>query len=271
MLLTHTNRIDRICVLTLDRYLAGDVKERVSADSRMSSLEVLQPWRPGQSVQVQDVLRLAPLSTTCRLIVLDTRRRYLPRVQEAYNRVSCYNRQDFNRLCFSIIITDGPAGFPSADVGVGAFRAIIARARLDYSAAAVFFDPLIHDPRLQYAGGIGDRSNELLVPEPDLLPSTVWRLPDARSYLRGPRGERSLRQGQVMARWAQYAFSRYPTWASSAEATMSADGAPVPGETLPLRTYPFHFEDFLNDCLNRTKSSPRIAACMEARGGSDGR
>ncbi len=144
MLLSHANRLDRIFILTQDPVLVCDITQRIEADKCLEGLEIISPAIANGRIKADAVLKLAKDTVTARLLIFDTRSLTLPRLQGVYNRVVGYNRLDFNELCYSLVISDGPVRYPGDEKGIDVFYKHLAKMRIDYSPAAFFFDPLIH-------------------------------------------------------------------------------------------------------------------------------
>ncbi|MFW6154865.1 MAG: hypothetical protein ACOC95_06570 [Planctomycetota bacterium] len=262
-MLHYTKRDNRVYVLTLDAALAADVDERIRFDPRMSGVEVVVPAEGREAIEVEDIAGLAQETINGRLLIFDVRRLTLPRLQEPFNRIVGFNRADLNERCFSLCIGDGPVGLFQSGNSINVFASVLAQARIDYSPAAYFYDPLMHyTPDERPPMGI-DRDNTL----PDELPPRLARefaesevsLRRVREYFRAAgadgaeREERKLRRQEKLAKLYRHRIRR--AWPERAEevapAVMSDEGYTTPDETLPLHTYPFYFEDWVYDCLRK--------------------
>jgi hypothetical protein len=142
-ILSHSRRRNNIHVLTLDRILADDVYERIRSDPRMESYTVKRPTK-GIQYGVEEIESMAPDTVSSRLLIIDVRKSTLPVLQHAYNKVVGYNRRDINKLCYIILIGDGPINLFQSGKCLELFVPYLTKHRLDYYPAAFFYDPFLH-------------------------------------------------------------------------------------------------------------------------------
>ena len=260
----HKKRENRICLLSMDHVLAEDIQTRISEDYRLSSVDVVVPPKSNGVITPDDVLRITKETVFARVLILDVRSLTLPRLQEVYNRVSGYNRWDFNLSCYTIVFGDGPPEFPAPDVGVGSFRKEFAKFRIDYSPAAFYFDPFIHFRRSErmemYLENIGKCFEKIPSGMGKAFKEPVSSLSKVRAYfrastpnIRGSSAVKHARQEKLKRVMARMIREEFPSQKSDLLAAMSKDGCPVGGEVLRLNMYPFFFEERISDLLDKSR------------------
>lgn len=107
-ILAHPNRRDQIHILTVDPTLGTDIRERIRADDRFKNCTVLRPEAKNVREALEQVEQMAKDTIASRVLIFDVRRVTLPRLRRPFNAIVGYNRRDFNKLCYSICIGDGP-------------------------------------------------------------------------------------------------------------------------------------------------------------------
>lgn len=83
-------------------------------------------------------------TVSSRLLIIDVRRATLPKLQNAYTKIVGYNRRDLNKLCYTILIGDGPLNLFQAGKSLDVFVSHLSSHRIDYHPAVFFYDPFIH-------------------------------------------------------------------------------------------------------------------------------
>lgn len=258
-ILTHPGRRDKIYILSIDPMLAEDVHERISEDAR---LEICEVWRP-QAVDIRDAVdeisQAAPETTNARLLVLDVRRASLPKLRGVFNAIVGYNRKDFNKLCYTILIGDGPPTLFAPGRGVDVFVLYLAAHRVDYHPAVFFFDPLLHyEPGELEARAIDDEFTL-----PDAIPRRLrphFRQADnvnvgkIRRFFRatGKDPETRHRRRRMLKRmYKKRITEQFPGRENRLKAWMSRRGLHLATERLNL--YPLYFEDWVFDLMEKAR------------------
>lgn len=250
-ILTHPGRQDRIYVLTVDPALGADVCERIGADDRLKDVELIRPRATSVRDAVEEIARMAPATTSARLLVLDVRRATLPKLRSVFNPIVGYNRKDFNKLCYTLLIGDGPPTLFANGRGVDVFVLYLASHRVDYHPAAFFFDPLLHyEPGELEARAIDD---EFTIPNtiprilrPHLAQSEDVNVGKLRRYFRatGKDAEtKQHRQRKLRRMYRKHIAEQFPDRQEKLKAWMSRGGLHLATERLHL--YPLHFEDWV--------------------------
>jgi len=156
-ILSHHRRRDSIHVLTLDPALAEDVCERIGTDKRLKRCTLICPRAAGVEESLEAIERTAQETIFSRLIIFDVRRSTMPKLRRVFNAVVGYNRRDFNQLCYSICIGDGPLNLFRDGKFADAFVPHLAAHRVDFHPAVFFYDPFLHyEPDEVLLQSIGD-------------------------------------------------------------------------------------------------------------------
>lgn len=250
------NKKDRkpcIDLYSLDAVLLEDLRERLEAQPALADFDVHTPAFGPSGIEVQEIHRMAARSVQARLLIFDVRRLTLPRLQAAYNKIVGYNRADLNAACHSVLVGDGPEGFLS-DGGFEVFAPLLAKLRLDYTPAAFFFDPFLHYSHEEQLPMGLDYPMEVLSRIPQRL-AKYFRsggadLTDVRRYFRAstyPLSQQPPKAIQRLEHLHQMLSKRleelFPNQAGKLLNLLGPAGYSLPGESLPVRIYPFFFEE----------------------------
>jgi hypothetical protein len=197
-ILSHRARRASVHVLTLDPVLAGDVCERIGHDPRTKGFRLFVPRQRRIREAVEEIESMAADTVSSRLLVIDVRKATMPKLRRAYNKVVGYNRRDLNKLCFIILIGDGPWDLFWGDKTLDVFVTYLAAHRVDFHPAAFFFDPFLHYERDEIEHpGIDD---EFVLP--DKIPGRLIpyfknqdiRVAEIRRYFRATDKDEELRK-----------------------------------------------------------------------------
>ncbi len=263
-MLSHPDRKDRICVFSVDPVLATDVHERLSSHPDTRDYEVSGTESGQLSDSISTIERTSRDSVSARVLILDVRSHTLPRLQHAYNKILGYNRWDLNRSCYTILIGDGPRDLFDAGKSLSVLAPYLARHRQDYQPAAFFFDPLLHytsDERA--AAGIrwGDELPENI---PRRLAMELGQddmpVAAARRYFRaasvsGDNKSKVMDQRQrLLARLFEHTIAReFPHHGDVRQSWLCKEGYTMGGEVLRLLAYPFFFEEWVFELMQKAK------------------
>lgn len=259
----HPNRAERIHLLTVDPVLAADVADRLAFDPRTRDWPLVRPEARSIKEGVAELQALARETTRSRLLIFDVRSHTLHRLHEPYNKVVGYNREDFNELCFVMLIGDGPLNLFHASKSLQVFLPHLVSHRIDYSPAVYFYDPFLHyTPDERRLAGIA-RGGEL----PTAVPQRLQRafkgaggatVDQVRKYFRaaglaGDARRRTLRRRQEkLARFYRKRIAEeFPHHAEQLGAWLGREGYALSDETLRLHLYPLHFEDWAAELMAR--------------------
>jgi hypothetical protein len=142
--LSHPSRQNTIHILSLDSILANDVYERIHRDKRMKYYQLVRPRQTNIRDTIEEIENMAQETILSRLIIIDVRRLTIPKLHKAYNKVVGYNRKDLNKICYTILIGDGPIDLFQNGKTMDVFIPHLANHRIDFHPAVFFSDPFIH-------------------------------------------------------------------------------------------------------------------------------
>lgn len=257
-ILSHTNRRDHIHVLTLDPILATDVCERIGADRRLRRCRLICPRATSVRDTLEEIERTAQETVSSRLIVFDVRRVTLPRLRRVFNAVVGYNRRDFNSLCYSICIGDGPMNLFRNGEFVELFVPHLAAQRVDFYPAVFFYDPFLHyEPSEIQLQALDD---EFTIP--DAIPCRLapyFRKDDMsvgaiRRFFRAvDKDEDTRKRRRHMLRhvYKKRLAELFPGQEEQFKDLLSRGGIHWASEKMNL--YPLYFEDWVHDLLRKAR------------------
>lgn len=258
-ILSHTERKNKVHILTLDHILATDIYARIHYDSRMKNFQLIRPRRASSEQTVEEIESMAKDTVTSRLLIIDVRRATMPKLQWAYNTIVGYNRKDLNKLCYIILIGDGPWGLFRAGKTLDVFILYLTRHRIDFHPALFFYDPLLH-----YGSGevelsvIGEKFTL-----PDKIPQRLIpffkqdqdiRVDKIRSYFRAihkDEEERKKRRRRLRDLYKKRIAEQFPDHVDKYKPWLSKKGLQLTSEKLHL--YPLYFEDWVYKLMRKAK------------------
>ncbi|MHC4396819.1 MAG: hypothetical protein ACYS1A_14310 [Planctomycetota bacterium] len=262
----YENRKQRVHIISLDRVLATDVYARLREYRELLSWELLQPGQSNLEITVDDIEALAIDTTSSKLLIFDVRSQNLSQLQHAYNRIIGYNRADFNSLCYTVVIGDGPVGQSQSGTGMGSFHAYFDDIRINYSPAVFFGDPL-----LNYS--FAER-REMTIYRDDSQPARLPRrlekyfrgeditVEQVRKYFRAANVEDKRRletkkeRQKVLERvYSKVIEEEFGEEKEQFTKALTKEGCAVPGESLRLNIYPVFFEDWVLDLIRKPKQA----------------
>ncbi len=266
-MLNYKDRKNRIHIITLDSVLAADVYERLKASRRIHPVELVLPADITKSeITVEDIDNLALDTMASRLLIIDVRSHTLSRLQQAYNKIVGYNRADFNLYCYTAVIGDGPANLFEKGGDIDDFAPLLAKFRIDYSPAVFFYDSLLHYSHTEkLAMGI-DRDNSI----PETIPRRLERgfegehvtVEDVRKYFRAEgapddkkEAKKRKRLGRLAKLYRKKIAKEFPEVRDEFVKCLKKGGYSFTGEALNLNTYPFYFEEWIADLLEKAKTA----------------
>jgi hypothetical protein len=145
--LSHPSRKNIIHILSLDSILANDVYERIHNDKRMKFYQLIKPRKTEIRQAVEEIENMARETVLSRLLIIDVRRATLPKLQRAYNKVVGYNRRDLNKICYTILIGDGPIDLFQDGKTMDVFIPHLATHRVDFHPALLNSSFRIKSPK----------------------------------------------------------------------------------------------------------------------------
>jgi hypothetical protein len=258
-ILSHTERRNQIHILTLDHILATDVYARIHYDSRMSNYKLIRPRRVDLDQTVEEIEGMAQETVTSRLLIIDVRRATLPKLQWAYNTIVGYNRKDLNKLCYIILIGDGPWDLFRTGKNLDVFIPYLTRHRIDFHPALLFYDPLLHyrsgEVELSVIGEkftLPDKIPQRLIPY--FKQDRDIRINKIRSYFRAvhkDEQEKKRRRRRLKDLYRKRIAEQFPEHVEKYKSLLSKNGLQLASEKLHL--YPLYFEDWVYKLMRRAK------------------
>ncbi len=265
-MLSHPDRRDRIYVFTVDRALAADLRDRISSDPTTRDYELIVPENAPMDDTVAAIEEMAQDTVSAKLLILDVQSHTMPKLRHAYNKIVGYNRRDLNHLCHIILIVDGPRSLFGAGKPLDVFAPHLADHRLDYHPAAFFFDPFLHYEN-EERGPVGDGWSDQM---PKNLPRRLaaglqqgdMSVGMARRYFRAASLSGSIQENVGRRRQKMLAelFDRkiakeFPHHEEVRQSWMCKEGYGMTGEPLKLHAYPFFFEEWVRELMQRTRQT----------------
>jgi hypothetical protein len=260
-ILSHPNRTDTIYILTLDAILSADIYERLSHDPRMGRYKLVRPESPTIGRAVEEIDRMARYTVSSRLLIIDVRKATSTRLKQAYNKIVGYNRKDFNKLCFTILIGDGPVNLFQAGKLLDVFVPHLSSHRIDYHPAVFFYDPFLH-----YEPGevVPPRMHDEFV-LPDVIPRRLVpyfrddrdiRVDRIRRYFRAIDKSENVRRRRLRRLRGIYKkriAEQFPHHQDQLRTWLCKEGIRLASEKLHL--YPLFFEEWVYDLVTRAARS----------------
>lgn len=264
-ILSHRQRADRVHILTLDTTLATDVYERIHSDRRMKRYELIRPQEARVDDMAAEIDSMAQDTVSSRVLIIDVRRATLPRLQRTYNKIVGYNRRDLNRLCYTILIGDGPVNFFQADKSLDVLVSHLSAHRVDYHPAVFFYDPFLHyepneiEPaRMHEEFVLPDKIPERLVPyfkeSQDIGVASIRRFFRATGK---PKHIRKKRLRTLRGLYKKRLRKQFGHDKDRIRAWLSRDGIRLASEKLHL--YPLFFEDWVYRLMRKAKQNQKAA------------
>jgi len=264
-MLHYKNRHNRLHLLTLDRVLLEDMDQRLAEFDGMQFIERAKPESDRTPIRPEDILKLARETTTSRVLILDVRSQTLPLLQRAYSDIVRFNRPDFNRYCYTVLVGDGPRDFLHPDNARKSLTGYLGDLRIDYSAAAFFADPFLF---------YEEDEKRRMIQERNFLPDTLSirfdkyfkdqppSLSKLRRYFRtadkegddknNARKERRKALKKLIARILRDALADDK---EAVRRALSPKGLEIPGQTLRCGIYPFYFEQQVLKLFQKAQSA----------------
>lgn len=257
-ILSHQQRRDRIHVLTIDPALADDVCERIDADKRFKRCTLIRPRAASVEERLEEIERTAQETVIARLILFDVRRSTMPKLRQIFNAIVGYNRRDFNKLCYSICIGDGPLNLFQGGRFADPLVPHLAAHRVDFHPAVFFFDPFLHyEPDEVLLQSIGD---EFIIP--DAIPKRLapyfksdhMTVGAIRKFFRAidkDEETRKTRRNMLRHVYQKRLAELSRGQEDSFKDLFTREGIRWASEKMNL--YPLYFEDWVHDLLRRAR------------------
>ena len=258
-ILSHSERADRIHILGLDPILTTDVYERIHNDPRTKNYQLLRPHKTGIRDAVEEIEAMARDTVLSRLLIIDVRKESLPKLRTAYNKIVGYNRRDLNKLCYIILIGDGPVNLFWEGKTLDVFVPYLSAHRVDFHPALFFYDPFLHYEKGEIERGAMD--DEFVLPDkiparfaPYFKKDENIRVDKIRRYFRAidkPDDVRKKRLRRLRRLYKKRLAEQFPDDKDDLKALLSKKGLRLASEKLHL--YPLYFEDWVYKLTRKAK------------------
>jgi hypothetical protein len=260
-ILSHPRRRDQVHVLTVDPILGVDICERIHADERLKHIVAVRPTATDVGEALEQVEQMARDTVASRLLIFDVRRVTLPKLRRPFNAVVGYNRRDFNKLCYSLCVGDGPVTLFQIANTLDVFVPYLSAHRVDYYPSAFFYDPFLqYEPNELETRGIDE---QFIIP--DQVPQRLVRylrkrdnlkLDKIRRFFRavGKDDEIRKRRQRMLKRLYKKQFAaQFPDHLDEVKQLLSRRGVRLATERLNL--YPLFFEDWVYRLMRRARKN----------------
>ncbi|MHC4692148.1 MAG: hypothetical protein ACYS67_05350 [Planctomycetota bacterium] len=256
-ILSHPRRENKIHILTLDSALATDVYERIHHHPEMKTFQLIKPQKSKAREILIEMEEMAPDTVSSRLLIMDVRRVTRFKLQSIYNKIVGYNRRDFNKLCYTILIGDGPVSLFQAGKSLDVFVSHLSAHRVDYHPAVFFYDPFLHyepnETQLQ------KMHEEFVLPEkiprrfiPYFKEDQDVSVDKIRRSFRAidkPETIKKKRLDKLRSLYKKRIAEQFPHHKGQLKAWLSKEGIRLATEKLHL--YPLFFEDWVFDLMQK--------------------
>lgn len=260
-ILSHQGRRNTLYILSIDRVLIADVYKRIRNDERLSHYRIKRPRAKTLDERIDELQAMAQETTKARLLIYDVRRATLPKLRRVFRDITGFNRKDFNRLCYTILIGDGPPTLFQNGRGLDVFTIYLGDHRVDYHPAVFFFDPLLHyEPDEAELRAIDD---EFVVRDdipkrliPYFQNSDEASVGAVRRFFRAIDKDEETRakrlkvlRGLYKKRFAE----QFPDREKQLKAWTSYEGLKLATEKINL--YPLYFEDWVHNLMQQAQEN----------------
>ncbi len=258
-ILSHPRRYNQIHVLTIDPVLATDIYERLGADKRLKRITLLGPHATTVRSAVEEMEQMAQGTVASRLLIFDVRRVTLPKLRRAFNAIVGYNRRDFNKLCYTICIGDGPVNLFQDGRFVDLFIPYLAAHRVDFYPAVFFYDPFLH---YESSEVLPQGIEEFVIP--DALPKRLtpyfksgsMKVGAIRRFFRAvDKDEETRKKRRRMLRhlYKRRLAEQFQGQNEQFRGLLTRHGIQLATEKLNL--YPIHFEDWVYELMHKARQN----------------
>jgi hypothetical protein len=260
-MLHYKDRNNSIHIITIDRVLLEDVYERLHEYPGMESIELVKPGNEHSAITPEDILQSARDTLKSRVLIIDVRNQTKPMLQRAYSDIVRFNRPDFNRYCYSVLIGDGPINLYNHSKGIDVFQNYLSDLRIDYSPAVFFGSPFFHysneeaEEGALYPERIPKRFEKYFKGE-KVSAEQVSRYFIAADVQENLRPQKKKERQKLLANlYAKIIADEFPKDKESLIKILSKEGCDLPGESLKLHAYPFFFEELTLDLIRKAEQA----------------
>jgi hypothetical protein len=260
-ILSHGARKDLIYIISIDPGLTTDVYRRIRDDERLKHYRVKRARAKSIDERIDELQAMAQGTIKARLLIYDVRRAALPKLRRVLRDITGFNRRDFNQLCYTILIGDGPPMLFQNGRGLDVFTIYLGEHRVDYHPAAFFYDPLLHyEPSEVHLQAIDDEfvlrddiPNRLV---PYFQNSDEATVQAVRRFFRATDKDeetRTKRQKVLNSLYKKRFAEQFPGRESQLKAWTSYEGLQLATEKIHL--YPLFFEDWVHNLMQQAQEN----------------
>jgi hypothetical protein len=189
------------------------------------------------------------------------RRATLPRLRKAFNAIVGYNRKNINKLCFTLLIGDGPPNLFQNGWDLDVFVPFLTSHRTDFYPAVFFYDPLLHYEPDEIELKAIDEEFTLLDRVPRRLVPYLRQGHDVevrkmRRFLRATGKDEQTRRHReqiILDVYSKQMAERSRGHESQLKAWTSQAGLQLATERLNL--YPLFFEDWVAELMEKARQN----------------
>jgi hypothetical protein len=260
-ILSHKGRRNRIHILSIDPVLTHDLYKRMRADDRFKTYRIIRPRAkdiPGAREEIQS---RAQETIAARLLILDVRRATLPMLRNAFRDITGFNRKDFNKLCYTILIGDGPPMLFQNGRGLDVFTIYLGAHRVDYHPSVFLLDPLLnYEPEEMELRAIDDEFElrtdipRRLIPYFQNSDETTVRA--IRRFFRAQDKDEATRKKRLKTLRQLYKkrfLEQFPGKEAQLTDWVSREGLQLATEKINL--YPLYFEDWVDTLMQKAQDN----------------
>jgi hypothetical protein len=244
--------------LTVDPILGTDIHERIRADGRFKHCALIRPDATNVRDALEQLAKMAKDTVFSRLIIFDVRRVTLPKLRRTFNAIVGYNRRDFNKLCYSLCVGDGPVTLFQNGHDLGVFVPYLAAHRVDFYPVVFFFDPFLqYEPDELEVRGIDE---DFIIP--NAVPRRLVRylqkkenltLGGIRRFFRAADKDEEVKDRMLRQLYKRQLNDQFPDRKDEVKHWLSRSGVRLATEKMNL--YPLFFEDWAYKLLRRAKKN----------------
>ena len=263
-ILSHGGRKNRIYILSVDPVLIADIYKRIRSDERLHHYRIKRPRAKSIAARVDEIQAMAKDTIKARLLIYDVRRMTLPKLRKVLRDITGFNRKDFNSLCYTILIGDGPPMLFQNGRGLDVFTIYLGDHRVDYHPAVFFYDPLLHyEPDEMELRAIDD---EFVLRDdipkrliPYFQNSAEATVRAVRRFFRAidkDEETRAKRQRVLRNLYKKRFAEHFPGREDQLKAWTSYEGLQLATEKLNL--YPLFFEDWVHTLMQKAQENAAL-------------
>lgn len=260
-ILSHGARRNHIYIISIDPVLTADVYRRIRDDERLKHYRVKRARGKSIDERIDELQAMAQSTINARLLIYDVRRAALPKLRRVLRDITGFNRRDFNKLCYTILIGDGPPMLFQNGRGLDVFTIYLGDHRVDYHPAVFFFDPLLHyepsEMKLQAIDDefvLRDDIPKRLIPYFQNSEEATVRA--VRRFFRATDKDdatRAKRQKVLRHLYEKRFAEHFPGRDEQLKAWTSYKGLQLATEKLNL--YPLYFEDWVDELMQKAQQN----------------